>query len=252
MIEALQSFNLTKELWSFSAVCGILVGMAKTGITGLGMLAVPILAGIFGGKPSVGLLLPMLCFGDVFAVKYYNRHAEWLYLLRLMPWTLTGIIIALFVGNIVSDTQFKGLIAVTILFGIALMTWGERRQNKIVIPDYWWFSPLFGLAGGFATMIGNAAGPIMALYLLSMHLPKNKYIGTGAWFYMIVNLIKVPLHIFIWKTITVQTISFNIAMLPAITTGAIIGVNIVKKIPEKPYRKFIIIITAIASVKLFI
>ena len=85
-----------------------------------------------------------------------------------------------------------------------------------------------------------------------MHLPKNTYIGTGAWFFMIVNLVKIPLHIFIWHTINLQTLSFNAAVLPAIAVGALSGVGIVKKIPEKPYRKFIMVMTAVAAAKLLI
>ena len=65
MIESLQSFNLTTGLWILAFMCGVFVGMAKTGVSGLAMLAVPILAAIFGGKPSAGLLLPMLCMGDM-------------------------------------------------------------------------------------------------------------------------------------------------------------------------------------------
>ncbi|MFC1562791.1 sulfite exporter TauE/SafE family protein [candidate division KSB1 bacterium] len=251
MIDALQSFNLTIDLWFLAVLCGIFVGLSKTGLSGMGMLVVPILAGIFGGKPSVGIMLPMLCIGDIFAVRYYHQHAEWSHVLRLMPWTLAGIIIGLFVGNIVSATQFKDIIAVTIMISIALMVWREQRKDEIVIPTYWWFSALTGLVGGFATMIGNAAGPIMAIYLLSMRLTKNIYIGTGAWFFIIVNLVKVPLHVFVWHTITVQTLSFNIALLPAIAAGAFTGVNAVKKIPEKSYRIFIMIMTTIAALKLF-
>jgi uncharacterized protein len=100
-------------------------------------------------------------------------------------------------------------------------------------------------------MIGNAAGPIMALYLLSMRLPKNTYIGTGAWFFFIINLFKVPLHIFVWKTITLQSILFNSLMIIPIISGAVLGIYIVKIIPEKPYRAFIILSTASAAFTLF-
>ncbi len=252
MIDYLQSFNLTPELWFLCFICGMLVGMAKVGISGLAMLAVPILAEIFGGRPSTGILLPMLCIGDIFAVKYYTQHTEWFYVLRLMPFTLIGILIALFVGNNISDDLFKDIIAITILISITVMIWRERQQNNIVFPNRWWVSLLIGLTGGFATMIGNAAGPIMSLFLLSIQLPKNAYIGTGAWYFMIVNLVKVPLHIFIWNTITLRTFSLNIATLPAIALGSILGVKIVKKIPEKPYRIFIIVITSITALNLLI
>lgn len=252
MIDYIQSFNITTEFWFISAFCGMLVGMTKVGLSGLTILIVPIFAEIFGGRPSTGILLPMLCIGDIFAVKYYNQHAEWMYILRLMPSTIIGIVIAVFIGNVISDNVFKDIIAITVLISIAVMIWRERQQNNITVPNNWLVSSIIGLTGGFATMIGNAAGPIMSLYLLSIQLPKNAYIGTGAWYFMIVNLVKVPLHIFIWNTITFQTFSFNITMLPAIALGSILGVKIVKKIREKPYRIFIIVVTTITALNLII
>ena len=106
---------------------------------------------------------------------------------------------------------------------------------------------LLGLAGGFATMIGNAAGPVMAMYLLAMRIPKFTYIGTGAWFFFLVNLFKVPLHVVFWKTITLKTVSFNLMMAPAIIFGVFLGIQIVKIIPEKLYRVLVIGTTIVSA-----
>ncbi|MGC9344722.1 MAG: TSUP family transporter, partial [Bacteroidales bacterium] len=189
------------------------------------------------------LVLPMLIVADFFAVKYYNRHAEWKYVIKLLPWAFGGILIALMVGELINDRQFQILIAVIVLVGIRLMIFQDIRRKKVTVPDYWWFAAILGLSGGFATMIGNAAGPILSLYLLSMRLPKNIYIGTGAWFFFIVNLSKVPLHIFIWDTITWESLSFNLLMVVPIIVGAVSGFYLVKLIPEKVYRIFIILST---------
>jgi len=250
LFETLQSFDLSAGFWLLLILCGVLIGIAKTGISGAGMLVVPILAGIFGGRPSAGLLLPMLCFGDIFGVTYYHRHAEWRHIWRLMPWAAAGIAIGLFVGAAVTDLQFNRMLSFIILAGLAVMIWRGQRGDVLNVPEYRWFAALMGLAGGFTTMIGNAAGPVMALYLLSMRLPKYAYIGTGAWFFMIVNLAKVPLHIFVWHTITVRTVTLNVAMIPSIALGAGLGIWIVRKIPEKVFRWIIIAMTAAAAVKL--
>jgi hypothetical protein len=250
MFEALQAFDLSVIEWILVALSAMMVGMAKTGVAGLGMLIVVILATIFGGKVSTGILLPMLCMGDIFGVTYYNRHAEWKHVWRLLPWALAGLGIGLYVGEIVSDELFKSIMGVIIISGIGLMIWQEQRE-VINVPDYWWFSALMGLGGGFATMIGNAAGPIMALYLLSMRLPKNSYIGTAAWFFLIINYLKLPLHIFVWETITWQTVSLDFAMLPMIAVGALVGIKLVKLIPDRIYRYFIMAITTFAGFMLF-
>ena len=252
MISILQSFHLSPEQWFWVILCALFVGMAKTGVAGIGMLIVPILASIFGGKPSAGLLLPMLSMADFFAVAYYHRHAEWKYILKLLPSTVVGVLIGLFVGNMINDEQFKQLMAIIILIGLGIMIWRERKKSVEAIPHNWWFASIAGLLGGFSTMIGNAAGPVMAIYLLSMKLPKNSYIGTGAWFFLIINLFKIPFHIFVWKTIDVHSLTLDLAMFPAIMIGAFIGFRLVKIIPEKPYRIFIVVTTALAALKLFL
>jgi uncharacterized membrane protein YfcA len=100
-------------------------------------------------------------------------------------------------------------------------------------------------------MIGNAAGPVMALYLLSMRLPKNSYIGTGAWFFFIVNLSKVPLHIWSWKTITANSFTLDLLMIPAIAAGAFLGIWLVKLLPEKVFRIIVISTTLLSAFFLF-
>lgn len=247
----LQFYDLSLYQWILVILCGMLTGMSKTGISGAGLFVVPVFAGIFGGKPSVGLVLPMLVVADVFAVRYYNRHAEWKYVLKLLPWAFAGILIALVVGNRISDQQFRSLIAVVVVVGILLMLYQDLRKDKIEVPDSPWFAAFLGLAGGFATMIGNAAGPVMTLYLLSMRLAKNNFIGTAAWFFFILNLSKLPLHFFFWKTINLQSLSFNALLIIPIAIGAVSGFYIVKLFPEKAYRYFIIISTLASAIALF-
>ena len=237
--------------WTLVLLCAMLVGMAKTGLSGFGLMVVPILANVFGGRASVGLLLPILIFADVFAVTWYNRHAEWKYVLRLIPWAIIGVLIGTFTGKLISDVTFNRLLAGLVFFGVGLLVWQDLRSKKVTIPDYWWFSMVLGLLGGFATMIGNAAGPVMALYLLSMRLPKNSYIGTGAWFFFIINLSKVPFHIFSWETISKQSIVLDLMMIPAIAAGSFLGIYLVKLIPEKFYRIFIIITIVLSAFLLF-
>lgn len=234
-----------------SMVAAFLVGASKTGLKGLGMTAIPIMAYFFGGKYSTGLILPILLTGDAFAVIFYKRDCQWKYIFKVLPWTLVGIIVGLVVGEHISDRTFKTIMAVLILSGMIILFIREQRKDKLKVPDYWWFSMLLGLAGGFSTMIGNAAGAVMTLYLVSMNLPKKSFIGTSAWFFFIVNLIKFPLHVFVWETISIKTLSYDLLVLPFIAIGAFTGYKIVKLIPEKGYRYFVIAITTISALLLF-
>lgn len=214
-------------------------------------MVVPILANAFGGRPSVGLLLPILIFADIFAVTWYNRHAQWKHILRLLPWAALGIITATIVGKNISDQTFNHLLAALVVGGIGILVWRDIKSDKLKVPQSRWFAGGLGLLGGFATMIGNAAGPVMALYLLSMRLPKNSYIGTGAWFFFIVNLSKVPLHVWSWKTITMDSLLLDLMIIPAIAAGAFLGIWLVRLLPEKLYRVLVLVTTLLSALLLF-
>ncbi len=245
-------FDFTIIQWILLAVSAMLIGMSKVGVPGVSMLVVPTLAIIFGGKASTGILLPMLMMADIFGVSYYHRHAEWKFLWKLLPFAFIGIGIALWVGEVVNDEWFKNIIAVMVFLSIGLMLWRDRKKGQTLFPDNWWFAAFMGVLGGFATMIGNVAGPVFAIYLLAMHLPKNKFIGTGAWFFLIVNFSKFPLHMFIWKTIDLHTLKLDLILLPAIALGAFAGIQLIKKISENLYRTAVIIITALSAFLLLI
>lgn len=246
------TYDLSVAGWIIALLCGMLIGLSKTGVAGIGMLVVPVLALLFGGKPSTGLLLPMLIMADIMAVVWYHKNADWRYVLKPMPWALLGLTIGLLTGTSISDEGFKRLIGLCILTSIAILFWTQNRKTDESIPHTWWYSALFGIVGGFSTMIGNAAGPIMSVYLLSMKLPKNSYIGTTAWFFLAINVTKLPLQAFFWHNINLSTLYFNVLMLPAIVLGAFLGIRFVKIISETHYRMFVIGVTLLSALVLIL
>ena len=247
---------LGKELSTTSFIivllCGFMIGIAKTGLSGAGLAVVPLMAFVFGGKPSTGLLLPILIMADIFAVKYYNRHAQWTHIWKLLPWAFLGVVIGVLTGKYISDMLFNQALSFLVILGVVLMIWQDVRGDKLSIPNHWIFAVLMGLLGGFSTMIGNAAGSVMAIYLLAMRLPKNHFIGTGAWFFLIINVFKVPFHVFSWHTITWQTFLFDLLILPAILLGVFTGIKVVKRIPEKLFKILIIVTIIITAVFILI
>jgi len=236
--------------WSLTLLCALLVGISKSGLKGTGMIAIPLLAHLYGGKASVGILLPFLLMGDLMALKFYYKSGNIKLIIKLIPWAVIGILVAVFVGNQINDTQFKHTIAIAIIICLILLLYNEFK-SKTNISHSKVFSGSLGLAGGFATMVGNAAGPIFNLYLLSMRLPKEVYIGTGAWFYLFLNAFKIPFHIWSWETITWPSIQLNLVMFPILITGAFIGKKVVSYIPEKPYRYLIFTIISLSAILLF-
>jgi uncharacterized membrane protein YfcA len=220
--------------------------MSKTGVHGAGMLAVPLLANIFGGQLSSGIMLPMLVLADVLGVWYYHRHASWHHLKILFPWSAVGVILGTVVGKYIDDNIFRIIMAVIIVASVIIMLWLERG-HKEEVPHNKAFGVTSGILGGFTSMVGNLAGTVMAVYFLSMRLPKNAFIGTTAWFFMVTNWFKVPFHVFAWKTITFNTFLLDLCTLPLIILGAYLGIIIVKKLSERTYRWFIVIMTLIAA-----
>jgi hypothetical protein len=238
--------------WGLTELSALFVGMAKTGVSGLGLLFVPIMAFVYGARASTGVLLPMLSMGDLFAVAYYRRHADTKHLLRLIPWTLGGLALGIGIGSSLPDGVFKKLMGGLVFVLVVLMFWQENRKDQESVPTGWWFHALAGIVAGFATMVGNAAGPVMSLYLISMRLPKNVFIGTSAWFFLIINAVKIPLQVFFWKNISLSTLSIDLLALPFIALGAFVGLKVVGKIPEKWFKPFILVTTALSAAALLL
>jgi len=245
------SFHLSLFDLTIIFFVALFTGMAKTGVHGIGMITVPMLAAVFGGKVSSGIMLPMLVIADVMGVWYYHRHASWSHLKILFPWAVVGVVLGTITGNLINDIAFRSIMAVVVVVSVIIMLWMERDRSE-TIPNNFWFGPVSGVAGGFTSMVGNLAGSVMALYLLSMRLPKNVFIGTTAWFFLVVNWFKVPFHIFAWHTISVDVLLLNLSTLPVIGLGAYLGVVIVKRIAEKHYRWFIIGMTLLAAVYMMV
>ena len=239
--------SLDAESITIVIATALLLGMAKTGIQGAGMLSVPLLAIAFGGKASSGLMLPMLLVADVFGVWYYHRHASFKYLKILFPWAALGVIAGSWAGNYIPEDLFRTLMAVIIILSLVAMVWLELG-GKDKIPDTLYFAAIAGFLGGFTSMIGNLAGTVMVIYFLSMRLPKNSFIGTAAWFFLVVNWFKVPFHVWVWQTINVDSWILALTLTPAIVVGAIIGIYLVKKMSETVYRWFIVGMTLVAAV----
>lgn len=230
-------------------MCGLLVGMSKMGIQGINTISIPLLALAFGAKESTGVILPMLCFADLIAVSYYRHEAEWKYIIMLLPSAIAGFGLAILVDAFIPQSEFKRLMALCIFSGLIVMYWSRNKSEaqKARVFNAWWYAPLFGLMGGFTTMIGNAAGPVMAVYLLSMRLPKLSFVGTSAWFFMVVNYLKIPVQIFAWDNINAASLSISAITIPFIFFGAFLGITFVKKVPERFYRNFIILMTVIST-----
>ena len=239
--------EITLTSWILALSASFVMGVSKAGLKGIAMVTVTLMALAFGARESTGLIVPMLLVGDVFAVWYYTRHTRWKHILRFTPWMVTGIVLGTLLGKDLPAQTFKVCMVVIILVSVVVMYWWDLRKSKRV-PEHWAFAGGMGIVAGLATMLGNLAGAFTNLYFLAMRLPKNEFIGTAAWLFLITNLVKLPLHIFVWETISWESLLINLKLLPGILLGLYTGVRLVKIIREGFYRKMILVLTAIGAV----
>ena len=236
--------------WVVIALCAVMVGISKTGIPGIGILIVPLMALVLPTRKSTGLLLGILILADLFAIVYHRRNAEWRHVLRLLPAALAGIVAGYFGLGWVDDRQLKPIIGGIVLVMLGVSYWRTRAKgDEAPIPTQWWFAVGLGFMAGVTTMMANAAGPVMIIYLLAMRLPKIEFVGTSAWFFFVVNWLKVPFSASL-NLMTVDSVKINLMMLPCIALGAVAGIFFLKRIPQKAFNIVVQVLAAAAAIKL--
>jgi uncharacterized membrane protein YfcA len=242
--------------WAMLALAAALVGFSKTGIAGTGSLPILLFATVLPAKESTGALLPVLIIADLFAIRFYSRHVEWRVLGRLAPWVVVGTVGGAVVLWFVDDTLMKLLIGVILLAMLALQLW-NRLRPKAEAPR-----PPSGLAqrsaaagagvaAGATTMMANAAGPVMVLYLMLSGFPKLRFLGTMAWFFFAVNLFKVPFSVGL-GLISWHTLLTAVILIPAIAVGALIGRAVVHRINQRQFELATLVLSGVGSALLIL
>jgi len=242
--------DFTLAIWALVVFYAITVGIAKTGVPGIGLLGVVALITFSeDAKTAVGLMLPLLIAGDLFALAYYRRHAVWRHVLRLLPWAVAGILIGHQAIGLIDDHLLRRIIGGLTVALLAVDLWRSSRKEKAEVPTQWWFAAVIGVLAGFATMIANAAGPLIIVYFLAMRLEKEQFLGTGAWYFFMLNCFKVPFFLH-REMITAGTLAADLVLLPALAAGALTGVFLLKRIPQTRFVMIVRVLTLLAAVKL--
>jgi uncharacterized protein len=243
-------FDLSPAQWALAVVGALIIGISKTGLPGAGILAIPLFAAIMPARASTGVVLPMLIVGDLVAVACYRHHADWRHLLRLLPWTTAGVLLGYVALGRLSDVWLRPAIGMIVLVMLALNPLRARLAGlEARLPTAWGFAAGMGLLAGATTMLANAAGPIMILYLLAMRLPKAAFIGTGAWYFLLMNTFKVPFSASL-GLIHPASLQFNLVLVPAVLLGAGLGLLAVRRIPERAFGVIVQGLAAIGAIRL--
>ena len=250
--------------WAVAALAAYSVGLSKTGIPGLGVLAVALFASVLPARESTGIVLIVLIAADIVSVLAYRRQASWPHLWRIMPWAAIGIVAGwLIMGRIDSLTTQRligGILSLIVIIQVARKWQGRKalatgtQQTTVDPPDeekrpHPILAPLAGISAGITTMIANAAGPIMVLYLLAMGLPKMVFMGTSAWYFFILNLFKIPFSANL-GLINLDSLRQSLLLAPFAMAGAVTGRLIIRFIDQALFEWLALVLTLVAGVRL--
>ncbi len=246
--------DLSTGQWAGLALAALLVGLSKGGVAGLGILVAAVAANVLPAKAASGFVLPLLIAGDLVGLRLFHRHADWSQLWRLMPWTAAGLLVGWFTLGRLDDAQARLLIGALVVAMMAAHLESRRRatggtERKQAPPD--WLAPLAGLLAGFTTLVANAAGPVMIVYLLAMRLPKLQFLGTSAWFFCILNLVKVPFMVQL-GLVNPSSLATNAVLVPLVVLGALVGRWVVGRLDQKRFELIAVGLTLAAGVKLLV
>ena len=244
--------DLTTLEWGLLAAAALLVGVAKTSVGGVASISVAVFAAVLPAKESTGALLPLLLVGDLFAVRAYRAHADWARLARLVPSVTVGVLVgAVFVG-LVDDTVMRRTIGGVLLALVGVHLWqrsrrdspaelsGEHRPGRTLG---------YGVLAGFTTMVANSGGAVMSLYLLSSGLSLLGFLGTTAWFFLVVNAVKVPFSVQL-DLISLESLRMNAVLVPAVLVGAYLGRVGITRLDRAQFERLVLVFTVGSSLNL--
>jgi len=248
--------------WAFGIAAAVVVGITKTGIPGAGILVVSLLAAAFGGRPSVGIMLPMLILGDLFAVTWYRKDVHWDKLVRLLPGVVAGMALGAaalwWIGELNSRRDILGILIGSLVLAMLVLHLLQDRLGERLTPTSRPGAAVTGVLAGFTTTVSNAAGSIMSIYMAAHRVTKKEFVGTLAWYFFIVNVSKVPIYVALTLAnprkpiITLQSLVFVAAVAPAIVTGVYLGKWTLNNISEKVFVWVVLTTAAVGAVKLIL
>jgi uncharacterized protein len=240
--------DLSLANWLLAILAALGVGISKSGFAGVSLVHVLVMAHIFGDKASTGVVLPMLIMGDIGAVVAFKRHAVWRHVGRTLPIACIGVAIGTWLmAKVVPESAYKPFIGWTVLVLVILQVWRMLRPSVFEnVPHSWAFAAAMGLLAGITTMMANAAGPVMGMYFLAVGLPKYQFTGTSAWFFLLINVYKVPFSGSL-GLIRVDTLLFNFALLPAVIVGLFFGRWLLSHVSQRLFDGLILTFAALVA-----
>ncbi len=240
--------------WVLIGLAALLSGFSKTAVNGVGLISVALLAAVLPARQSTGVLLLLFLVGDFFAITAYRRHADWRALLRLAPSVVVGVLVGVVFVARVGDTGLRRSIGVVLLALVLVHLWTRRSGatraepgDRVRLPR-----PVTvgaGALAGFTSMVANAGGAVMTIYMLGAGMDVMTFLGTGAWFFFAVNLFKLPFSIAL-GLVPVQSLVLLAVLAPLVVVGAVVGRRVVPYLSAARFEQLVIGFTVLAALNL--
>jgi uncharacterized membrane protein YfcA len=245
--------------WEFAALAfaALLVGFSKTAVSGANTVSLAIFAAVLPARASTGVLLPVLIAGDLLAVATYRRHAHWPTLWRLFPAVAAGVVVGTVFLMWADDAIVRTSIGAILLLMAAVTVWrrrtadAEQEPESVTTPAGRLKARSYGVLGGFTTMVANAGGPVMSMYLLSAGFRKLGFLGTSAFFFLIVNVSKLPFSAGL-GLIDGRSLLLDLALVAFVVPGALFGKWAVNKINQRLFEQLVIAATVLGGLQLLL
>lgn len=243
--------TVTAAGWLLLALGAVLVGFSKTAIGGFAMLSVAMYAAVLPARESTAALLLLLLVGDVVAVRVYRQHAQWSTLLRLAPAVAVGVVAGAAFLYFASNDQVQRTIGAIILVLVAVHVWRRwhtRHVSQVAVPHRLTTYGA-GTLAGYTSMVANAGGAVMSVYLLGARLSVLEFLGTSAWFFLGVNLFKLPFTAAL-GLISQDTLILLVAMAPLVLLGTFIGRRVINRINRDQFEVIVLALTTLGGINL--
>lgn len=241
--------------WALLGLAAVVIGISKTALPGGSILAIALFAAVLPARTSTAATLLLLMVGDVFALLAYRRHAHWPTLLRLAPAVVGGLLLGFAFLALTGDAAVRRAIGVILLLMIAVTLWRRWRQRReeaaTAARGGVLLAGVYGTLGGFTTMVANAGGPVMSMYFLATRTPVQVFLGTSAWFFAIINVIKVPFLAGI-GLFTAPVLLTDAALAPLVVLGALLGLRVVRRLDQRLFDRIVIALTVVGAVYLLL
>lgn len=241
--------------WAALGVAAVVIGISKTALPGGSILAIALFAAVLPSRTSTAATLLLLMVGDVFALLAYRRHAHWPTLLRLAPAVVAGLLLGFAFLALTGDGVVRRAIGVILLLMIAVTLWRRWRQaraeQEAAARGGALLAGVYGTLGGFTTMVANAGGPVMSMYFLATRTPVQVFLGTSAWFFAIINVIKVPFLAGI-GLFTGPVLLTDAILAPLVVLGALLGLRVARRLDQRLFDRIVIVLTILGAVYLLL